>query len=432
MPTCGSGLIPHMTASATQSLWNRYRVPLGLGLLMLVLVFWRPWEVQSPVSLPAGATPLQVSLGDSHGLIVAGDGSLWSWGAEESGWPVLGRRTNTAPPLFAPRPSQVGSDNHWVAAAAGSDHNLLLSSDGSIWAWGANYHHQLGPSPARMVDTPAPAVDGTNWASVVAGFVTSHALQRDGTLWAWGLNNFGQLGIGSTQDSAVPVQVGTSTNWRTVRVSGVSGAGIQSDGSLWIWGGSPRLGNTAAKSTNNLLSPVPLLPGTQWKDVTVAFNLWVGIKSDGSLWIWGRTAPEFTGGPDGSGDAPVQIGTASDWQTVSASGRGRHFVLQRRDGSIWEMATPKEPGSSASLRPVPIPDRVVSVDAGGGAGVAISDRGDIWTWGTWLGREKLRFRIESLFERLRARFGGKADWVRPAPDSRDSAWKVASSGTDRR
>jgi alpha-tubulin suppressor-like RCC1 family protein len=129
----------------------------------------------------------------------------------------------------------IGSDTNWVRVSAGSDHNLALKSDGTIWSWGANYQGQLGSGnrgmktskgTVRVQPRPAPMVEGTDWVDVEAGFVDGFALKRDGSLWAWGLNNFGQLGIGSWTDSPGPVQVGTATNWVKIRAAGVSGVDI--------------------------------------------------------------------------------------------------------------------------------------------------------------------------------------------------------------
>ena len=147
------GLIPHVadTAAASEEALSRTS---GLGACCLSSDSGVVGS-RSPVSLP-GNNPPQVSLGDSHGLIVAGDGSLQvDWGAEESGWPVLGQRTESAPPLFAPRPAKsdptpIGSSP--PPAVIWPSH---FAPDGSIWGWGANYRHQLCPIPARIVDGPA-------------------------------------------------------------------------------------------------------------------------------------------------------------------------------------------------------------------------------------------------------------------------------------
>jgi alpha-tubulin suppressor-like RCC1 family protein len=425
-----AGLIQTMMPEEPRARWGRRMLGLAGGSLLLFLAFWRPWERSQVVRLPSGPGTVRVSLGDAHGLVIAPDGSLWSWGGEELGWPVLGLRTNGAPPLFVPKLRQVGTDTHWVSASAGSDHNLLLRDDGSIWSWGANLRHQAGIATNQVRLVPGLAVEGNDWTEVIAGFGTSHALKRNGTLWAWGLNNFGQLGIGSTTGSPMPVQVGTATHWWKVRMGGVSGAGIQSDGSLWIWGGSPKLGNTVSSSTNNLISPVRVAGGGPWTDVCVAFNLWAGVKSDGTLWIWGREAPGFTGGTPASGEQPMRWGADSDWKACVSSGDGRHLVLQRRDGSLWELQTSvnPHPGDSAKLRRVALDEAPVSFKAGGGAGVAVSPQGDLWGWGTQLGRTTLHYRLQTRWEEIGTWFGHPADWVRPERVIDETPRRLATSG----
>ena len=42
------------------------------------------------LKLPAAHHAPTVILDDSHGLVLAADGSMLSWGGEDRGWPVLG------------------------------------------------------------------------------------------------------------------------------------------------------------------------------------------------------------------------------------------------------------------------------------------------------------------------------------------------------
>src|SRR5439155_5649327 len=299
------------------------------------------------------------------------------WGGEDSGWPVLGLGTTNSTAVLR----RIGSETNWTCVSAGQDHNLALKSDGTIWAWGANYDSQLGDGTQTTRNSPVPSVPGNDWAQVVAGFVSSYALKRDGTLWAWGLNNFGQLGIGSWVDSPKAVQVGTATNWAKIRTGGVSAAGIQSDGSLWIWGGSPMLGNTTPQSPRNLLVPTRFTSDTNWVDVSVAFNLWLAVKSDGTLWAWGRNAHTFTGASQDACETPAQIGHETDWHSVSSSSGGFYHLLQKRDGTFWIMDASQD-HRLVKFSKVVLPPNVVAWDAGAGAIVAITQDGEVWTCGT--------------------------------------------------
>ena len=385
---------------------------------------------QGRLKLPAGHHAPTISLGASHGLVLAPDGSLWSWGGQDSGWPVLGLgKMNLTASLV-----RIGSEKDWAYVSAGEDHNLVLKSDGTVWAWGANYRGQLGDGNrgAKLTnglpnfkDRPVHTVAGSDWVEVEAGFVASYGLKRDGSLWAWGLNDFSQLGIGSWIDSPKPVQVGTATNWVKIRAGLVSVAGIQSDGSLWIWGGSPKLGNTAPRSPQNLLVPTRITADTNWIDVSVGFNIWLAVKANGTLWAWGRNAHILTGAAQDACEIPAQIGHDRDWQSVCCSKGSLGHLLRKRDGTFWRIINPSENNPKPVKNRVALPPNIVAWGAGGGAVAAITQDGEVWTCGAILGQHGPKYRFLRFVEELCWRLGWKVQWQYDRPRIvREQPWQL--------
>ncbi|HLX68667.1 MAG TPA: sigma-70 family RNA polymerase sigma factor, partial [Verrucomicrobiae bacterium] len=348
------------------------------------------------MNLPAGALTPEVSFGRSHGIILAPDGSLWSWGENDLGWPALGLGDvkNTA------YLNRIGKDNDWTAVSAGQSHNLALKSDGSIWGWGLNNDDQLGTHPAYLypprragtanaaLDSPTPVKSalGNGWKEIAAGSETSFGIKTDGTLWAWGLNNFGQLGVGNFSNQPAPVQIGPAT-WTKVRTAYVNGAGIQTDGSLWIWGGGPTTGNTISLSKSNYLSPVRVSDNTNWLDTAVGDNVVFALNSDGTVWAWGMGAVLYTGVSDAEANL-TQIGNDTDWSKISC--RSRFLVLAKKDGSIWTMSSP-DYGKPAQPKQIDLKKNLVAIAGGSDLGAAVTSDGEVWTWGKTIGEDVMRF-----------------------------------------
>ncbi len=131
---------------------------------------------------------------------VAGDGSLWCWGANESGQLGDGSTTRRL------RPVQVGSGLDWVAVTAGNYHACGLKIDGSLWCWGRNRERQAGSSSGERITVPT-LVDGGPWRQVSAGAAHTCGLREAGSLWCWGDNTYGQLGHSHAESSARPLEV---------------------------------------------------------------------------------------------------------------------------------------------------------------------------------------------------------------------------------
>ena len=89
---------------------------------------------------------------------------------------------------------------------------LVMLSDGSVWAWGANRACQLGDGrvgPRRAAPLRIRRPAGVTYRSLATGSATSYAISTAGKVYAWGVSHVGQVGDGQTRTTCVPVVVAT-------------------------------------------------------------------------------------------------------------------------------------------------------------------------------------------------------------------------------
>jgi alpha-tubulin suppressor-like RCC1 family protein len=226
--------------------------------------------------------------------------------------------------------------------AAGDSHSLFVTSDGSLWAMGANGHGQLGVSGTGKHYSPVQVVGYGigSVVTVVAGDYHSMFVTSDGKLWAMGYNSYGQLGVSGSSDHSLPAQVvGHGTSSVTAVAAGAYHTlYITDDGNLWAMGKNDygQLGDSTATTRRN---PIHVASGV--KAIAAGGDHSLYITNDKKLWGMGRNGMGSLGdGTTINRFAPVHI--ANDVVAISAGGDGigRDFSLYiSSDGNLWGMGT---------------------------------------------------------------------------------------------
>src|SRR2546430_2157764 len=114
-----------------------------------------------------------LSAGDGFAAVLATDGSVWDWGANGIG--ELGLAPHTPP---ATRPvNAIAAGSGITQLAAGVSHMLALKSDGTVLSWGWNQSGQLGRDPAGQASAgPGPVTGLAGATQVSAGWQSSYAV----------------------------------------------------------------------------------------------------------------------------------------------------------------------------------------------------------------------------------------------------------------
>jgi alpha-tubulin suppressor-like RCC1 family protein len=383
--------------------------------------------VAATPTLAVAVTP-QIKAAGDHAVVLKGDGTVWQWGAVAYGRKNSPSCSNIT--TVSNTPVQVkGLGTVQAIATGGGAVNIALVSDGTVWGWGLDPKIVCGASSGADVqpylavwqikDPLDPGGFLKNVSAIRAGSGSYFARKSDGTVWAWGNNNINKLGVNvpgkatSTKNPpadvetiATPMKVGHAVSYPKVIASGSSHTLVTSYNNTGIraWGGDG-YGQRGDGSYNH--SDFPYWNGHVWYDQATStmidgvtdiaagdFNS-MAIKSDGTVWAWGRNnSGELGGGimpwgefTDGS-NTPVQIAGISGASAIALA--PNHSVVMLANGTIWALGFNGfgrlgvgDPTIGHSTTPLQVTGLtgVTAVDASGARSVALKNDGTVWEWG---------------------------------------------------
>jgi alpha-tubulin suppressor-like RCC1 family protein len=155
----------------------------------------------------ASVTALVAGFGNTGALL--GDGDYYDWGLNSQG--QLGNGTTGRSSDVPERVKLPDAVKHAFEGGNAPDdgQTLVLLSDGSVYAWGADGAFQLGngkraaePSPVRI--SPP---HGVTYQAVASGGDTSYGISTAGRVYAWGAGKSGAVGDGTRHIARIPVKV---------------------------------------------------------------------------------------------------------------------------------------------------------------------------------------------------------------------------------
>ena len=212
----------------------------------------------------AGKTVIAIAACSAHSLALTADGHVFAWGYNFYGQLGNGSKSQQNTPV-AVNMSGALAGKTVIAITAGAQHSLALASDGQVFAWGDNFHGQLGDGTRTQHTAPVAvdmsgALSGKTVLSIAAGDLHSLALTSDGQVFAWGYNANGGLGDGTTTQRTWPVAVDMSGALSGKSVVAIAagayhGLALTSDWQVFAWG-SNNFGQLGDGTTTQRTSPV--------------------------------------------------------------------------------------------------------------------------------------------------------------------------------
>jgi hypothetical protein len=230
-----------------------------------------------------------------------------------------------------------------VAIAAGSWHNLGLSADRTVLAWGGD--------DAGQCNVPAGL---SNALAIAAGGYHSLAIQADGTVVAWGANDYAQTKVPAGLANVIGISAGT---WHSVA--------LLRDGTVKAWGDNSWRQCSVPVGLSNVVA------------IAAGGNHNLALRTNGTVVAWGENTDD---GGNIVGQSVVPTGLTG---VVAIAAGEYHSLAVRRDGTVVAWGDDSQGQASVPLGL----SNVVAVAGGGGHSLALRANGTIAAWGAnWNGQ----------------------------------------------
>jgi len=366
--------------------------------------FASPQQVK--IELYSEEKVIGVCAGYQHSVAWTDQGSVWSWGDNTYGQLGLGDKKLRR----APAKVSFGKKMRAQDLCCGAYHTVLVAEGGAVYVWGRNKAGQLGLESSGVRDVVSPtavapfATEPDTVVAVSCGASHTMATTAQGVLWAFGDNSAGQLGTGGkllSKQPPQPVECPGSGTWRAVVAGRVHTLGLSQEGVLYSWGqgSSGQLG-----LADSVQHPEPVevkeLKGAKISSIGAGASTSFAVTSVGELWAWGKNnvgqaGVRATKTPKAVPEVVVRNEEVTRVKQVAAGGYAYmyegHSAVLTQSGELvmwgWNSFGQLGLGEVSAGRPIPQRNvwlqkqRVRQVEAGQFATAAVTEGGEVYTWG---------------------------------------------------
>jgi len=240
------------------------------------------------MTIPVGKTPFQIASGSNHTIVLMSDGTIFSTGSNSDGQLGLGNTTNRNSLTQINIP--VGKTPRQIAC--GSNHTIVLMTDGTIFGTGRNNVYQLGIGDTSVVTslTQMTNTTGRTPSQISCGSDHNIVLMTDNTIFGCGSNSNGQLG-GSGTERVTLTQMTNSTGKTPSIIACGNGHTmvLMTDGTIFGTGrnGEGQLG-TGNTTQRTVLTQMTNSTGKTPLDIACGNTHTIVLMSDGTLFVTGQ------------------------------------------------------------------------------------------------------------------------------------------------
>jgi alpha-tubulin suppressor-like RCC1 family protein len=247
------------------------------------------------------STPVAVSAGGNHSLIVTASGKVFACGDNTYGQLAQPDTTLSSGTLVEVNFPSLSTKI--VSVVAGADHNLAVDEGGGVWVWGRNDSGQLGKNTRTGADRTPVRILSSGAKSLAAGYAHSLILKQDGSVLGFGRNTLGQTGQSSgTSYAKLPIPIPGLSGIRLISAGTDSSFAIDGAGQLRSWGynayGELLLGNASPSSSPAVYGPTPSPIATNVFNVSGGGYSSLAVGAQGVIFGGRNDVGQSGNGPD--------------------------------------------------------------------------------------------------------------------------------------
>ncbi len=262
-----------------------------------------------------------------------------------------------------------------------------------------------------------------------SSFFYTIAVREDNSLWLLGFNNFYSPDTIPIVNSPIPLEFGS--DYTSIAAGAGMAIGIRQNGSLWGWG-FYTIYNDSDETSDVVvrlgLKPAQIGTDTDWASVSAGCDHVLAIKKDSSLWGFGNNSDGELGIGRLVGTRDfVPIGTDKNWKQI-ATACSRSVAL-KSDGSLWAWGSSGYVGSIMQY-PTQIMENAdwVNVQVNDHFLVAQKRDGTLWSW------ERNTMFFDSLSNKTKdtifiKQISTDTDWVSFATERTRIVLAIKNNGT---